>query len=358
MLLFLLAAGLTLIFGMLGVINFAHGAIYMLGAYISYETGRRTGSFLMGVLAATLLTALVGAVVEKLTLCPLYERPPFLPVDPDFRADSGPERPGSLHLGARLPGSGDPTVVEWNGGHVGQHDPDVPAVRDRVRCAHFSGAVPGAGEEHLRHACTGREQRCGNGTHPGAAGGRDPYGGLRHRLRSVRARRCDCGALVSYRTGHGYQHHHRLLHRCDPRWPREHTGGYCRVDADRHGPRPWLCVPARLGGHHDFRAAHRHPPDTPAGLVLPDSEDCMKLSRFDIYFGILLAVAGILLPLLRPGEALIQLVTLAAIWAVFAVGFDFVFGSLGMVSFGHAHLPGGGWLCCGTGDPEIRAAIL
>jgi branched-chain amino acid transport system permease protein len=43
MLLFLLAAGLTLIFGMLGVINFAHGAIYMLGAYVSYETGRRTG---------------------------------------------------------------------------------------------------------------------------------------------------------------------------------------------------------------------------------------------------------------------------------------------------------------------------
>lgn len=77
MLLFLLAAGLTLIFGMLGVINFAHGAIYMLGAYISYETGRRTGSFLMGALVATLFTALVGAVVEKLTLRPLYERPHF-----------------------------------------------------------------------------------------------------------------------------------------------------------------------------------------------------------------------------------------------------------------------------------------
>ncbi|MEW6422723.1 MAG: branched-chain amino acid ABC transporter permease, partial [Deinococcota bacterium] len=77
MLLFLLAAGLTLIFGMLGVINFAHGAIYMLGAYVSYETGRRTGSFLMGVLAATFFTALAGAVIEKLALRPLYERPHF-----------------------------------------------------------------------------------------------------------------------------------------------------------------------------------------------------------------------------------------------------------------------------------------
>ena len=77
MLLFLLAAGLTLIFGMLGVINFAHGAIYMLGAYVSFETGRRTGSFFMGALIATLLTAVVGAVVEKLTLRPLYDRPHF-----------------------------------------------------------------------------------------------------------------------------------------------------------------------------------------------------------------------------------------------------------------------------------------
>jgi len=78
MLLFLLAAGLTLIFGMLGVINFAHGAIYMLGAYVSFETGRRTGSFLMGTLIATLFTAVVGAVVEKLTLRPLYDRPHFI----------------------------------------------------------------------------------------------------------------------------------------------------------------------------------------------------------------------------------------------------------------------------------------
>ncbi len=77
MLLFLLAAGLTLIFGMLGVINFAHGAVYMLGAYVSYETGKRTRSFLVGVLSATFFTALVGAVVEKLTLRPLYERPHF-----------------------------------------------------------------------------------------------------------------------------------------------------------------------------------------------------------------------------------------------------------------------------------------
>lgn len=68
----------------------------------------------------------------------------------------------------------------------------------------------------------------------------------------------------------------------------------------------------------------------------------MKLSRFDIFFGLLLAMAGIGLPLLHPGEVIIQLVTLAAIWAIFAIGFDFVFGSLGMVSFGHASFLGVG----------------
>ena len=59
----------------------------------------------------------------------------------------------------------------------------------------------------------------------------------------------------------------------------------------------------------------------------------MKFTKFDIYFGLLLAAASIIVPLLNPGEAIIQLLTLAAIWAIFAVGFDFVFGSLGMVSF-------------------------
>src|SRR5690606_6191373 len=145
-----------------------------------------------------------------------------------------------------------------------------------------------------------------------------------------------------HRTGHGDQHHHRLLHRCDPGGAREHPRGDCRVDAHRHGAGPRLRVPAWLGGHHDLRPADRHPFDTPAGPVLPRGEDGMKLSRFDTCFRRLLAAARILLPFLHPGEALIQLVTLAAIWAIFAIGFDFVFGLLGMVSFGHATFLGVG----------------
>ena len=74
MLLFLLAAGLTIIFGMLGVVNFAHGALYMLGAYAGYQMVRWTGSFWLALLVAPLLVALAGGLIERFTLRPLYER--------------------------------------------------------------------------------------------------------------------------------------------------------------------------------------------------------------------------------------------------------------------------------------------
>ncbi|MGS1005804.1 branched-chain amino acid ABC transporter permease [Achromobacter anxifer] len=77
MLLFLLASGLTLIFGMLGVINFAHGALYMLGAYLAFDIQLRTGSFVAGLLVATVGVGLVGVAMERLALRPLYNRPHF-----------------------------------------------------------------------------------------------------------------------------------------------------------------------------------------------------------------------------------------------------------------------------------------
>lgn len=73
-LLFLLSAGLTLIFGMLGVINFAHGALYMLGAYISYQIVQITGSFWLGLLFAPLIVAALGALIEIVALKRVYSR--------------------------------------------------------------------------------------------------------------------------------------------------------------------------------------------------------------------------------------------------------------------------------------------
>jgi branched-chain amino acid transport system permease protein len=74
--LFLLSAGLTLIFGMLGVINFAHGSFYMLGAYLGFQVIETTGNFWVALVVAPLLAALVGAVVERLVLHPVYDREP------------------------------------------------------------------------------------------------------------------------------------------------------------------------------------------------------------------------------------------------------------------------------------------
>lgn len=68
----LLAVGLTLIFGLLNVVNFSHGAFYMLGAYAGYVTLGYTGSFILAVLAAVIVGALFGALFERFLIRRLY----------------------------------------------------------------------------------------------------------------------------------------------------------------------------------------------------------------------------------------------------------------------------------------------
>ena len=74
MLLFLVASGLSLIFGVLGVINFAHGAFYMLGAYFALTAYKLTGSFVIAMLAGSLGMALFGALFERLLIRNIYGR--------------------------------------------------------------------------------------------------------------------------------------------------------------------------------------------------------------------------------------------------------------------------------------------
>src|SRR2546427_234699 len=73
----LLALGLTVIFGLLGVMNFAHGELYMLGAYAGIAVIGVTHSFWVALIAAPLLVAALGAVTEVATLRPLYRREPL-----------------------------------------------------------------------------------------------------------------------------------------------------------------------------------------------------------------------------------------------------------------------------------------
>lgn len=72
--LFLMAAGLTLVFGVMGLINLAHGALYMTGAFVCAWVAGTTGSFWLGLAAAVPAAALVGAVVEVMVIRRLYAR--------------------------------------------------------------------------------------------------------------------------------------------------------------------------------------------------------------------------------------------------------------------------------------------
>jgi len=74
LLLFLLAAGLTLVFGIMDLVNLAHGSLYMMGAYFAATFVERTGSFVLGSLLALLATLALGIALEMVALRRLYGR--------------------------------------------------------------------------------------------------------------------------------------------------------------------------------------------------------------------------------------------------------------------------------------------
>src|SRR5258705_4576343 len=70
LMLFLIAAGLTLVFGIMDIMNLAHGSLYMAGAYVAAETMQRTGSFTAAVLVAAVATGVAGGGLGKGRLTP------------------------------------------------------------------------------------------------------------------------------------------------------------------------------------------------------------------------------------------------------------------------------------------------
>src|SRR5438067_12948855 len=74
-LLALISSGLTFIYGTLGVLNLAHGAMFMLGGYAGYAAYQLTGSFLLALLAGTAAVGLLGLVMERVIIWHFYVRP-------------------------------------------------------------------------------------------------------------------------------------------------------------------------------------------------------------------------------------------------------------------------------------------
>ena len=74
MMLFLMAAGLTLVFGLMKIINIAHGSFYVLGAYVGLTVLRATGSFLLAALAGAAAAALLGVVMQTVFLRRFYTK--------------------------------------------------------------------------------------------------------------------------------------------------------------------------------------------------------------------------------------------------------------------------------------------
>jgi len=76
----LLASGLSIIYGLLDIVNFAHGTFAMLGAYAVFTAVSLSESFLIGIVSAVVIVGLVGVVIEYILLKPLYGKDPLLPL--------------------------------------------------------------------------------------------------------------------------------------------------------------------------------------------------------------------------------------------------------------------------------------
>jgi len=114
LLLFLLAAGLTLIFGIMGVVNLAHGSFYMLGAYMAYALTAAWDNLALAILAGTLISIAAGWLLEKLLFKHFYHRSHLDQVLLTFGLIYIFEELRSMLWGDDVHNVGVPAVLDWS----------------------------------------------------------------------------------------------------------------------------------------------------------------------------------------------------------------------------------------------------
>src|SRR4051794_16578264 len=114
LLLFLVASGLTLIFGIMGIINLAHGSFYMVGAYMAFTLSSLTGSLFMAIVLGVVLSVILGVVLEWALFSHLYKRDHLEQVLLTYGLILVFEELRSLIVGNDVHGVDVPAMLNWS----------------------------------------------------------------------------------------------------------------------------------------------------------------------------------------------------------------------------------------------------
>ena len=114
LLLFLLSSGLTLIFGIMGVINLAHGSFYMIGAYLAFWLAKQTGSVWLALPMAAVIAFVLGLILERAVFSRLYRRDHLYQVLLTFGLILIFEELRSIFLGDDVHGVPVPSVLDFS----------------------------------------------------------------------------------------------------------------------------------------------------------------------------------------------------------------------------------------------------
>ena len=114
LLLFLVASGLTLIFGIMGIINLAHGSFYMIGAYMAFSLASLTGSLFVAIVLGTVLSVVLGVVLEWALFSHLYKRDHLQQVLLTYGLILVFEELRSIIVGDDVHGVNVPDILNWS----------------------------------------------------------------------------------------------------------------------------------------------------------------------------------------------------------------------------------------------------